>query len=66
MLYFLFVRLIFTGQRSYPSLAHVIVDSEAWYTIDGAPPEGEIWDSIAGLYQTRGGEYVRIHTNFPQ
>ncbi|KAF8904080.1 CoA-transferase family III [Gymnopilus junonius] len=39
--------------------------SEAWYTINDSPPEGEIWDTVAGLYQNKGGEYVRIHTNFP-
>ncbi|KAF8955300.1 CoA-transferase family III domain-containing protein [Flammula alnicola] len=39
--------------------------SEAWYTVDDAVPSGEIWDNIAGLYQTKEGGWVRIHTNFP-
>ncbi|KAK7048113.1 CoA-transferase family III domain-containing protein [Favolaschia claudopus] len=44
---------------------HAVLEfhSEAWHTVDGELPGG-IWDTIAGLYQTRDG-YVRIHTNFP-
>ncbi|KAJ3492920.1 hypothetical protein NLJ89_g11137 [Agrocybe chaxingu] len=38
--------------------------SEAWYTVGEALPAGEVWDSIAGLYPTKGGGWVRIHTNF--
>ena len=42
------------------------VDSEAWYTVDGKLPEGDLWDNIAGLYRTRDNSMIRIHTNFPQ
>ncbi|KAK0491559.1 CoA-transferase family III domain-containing protein [Armillaria novae-zelandiae] len=38
--------------------------SETHYTLDGVKT-GSVWDSIAGLYKTRNGGYVRIHTNFP-
>ncbi|KAJ7688219.1 CoA-transferase family III domain-containing protein [Mycena olivaceomarginata] len=38
--------------------------SEAWHTVDGLLPGG-VWDSIAGVYQTKDG-HVRIHTNFPK
>jgi crotonobetainyl-CoA:carnitine CoA-transferase CaiB-like acyl-CoA transferase len=38
--------------------------SERYYAVDGkAPPDP--WDSIAGLYPTAGGGFVRLHTNFP-
>ena len=30
---------------------------------DGPPPE--LWDKIAGTYQTGDGRWVRLHTNFP-
>ncbi|KAJ6584679.1 CoA-transferase family III domain-containing protein [Mycena capillaripes] len=45
---------------------HAVLEfrSEAWHTIDDSLPAG-IWDSIAGLYQTKDESYVRIHTNFP-
>ncbi|CAK5284376.1 unnamed protein product [Mycena citricolor] len=44
---------------------HAVLEfhSEGWYTLDGQLP-GSVWDSIAGIYETRDG-YVRIHTNFP-
>lgn len=38
--------------------------SERLYTIDGKPPGGG-WDRIAGVYRTRDGRWVRLHTNFP-
>jgi crotonobetainyl-CoA:carnitine CoA-transferase CaiB-like acyl-CoA transferase len=34
------------------------------YVRISAPPQ-ELWDKIAGLYRTRDGGWVRIHTNFP-
>jgi hypothetical protein len=62
--------LSFREVSVFPS--HIIIlrkvekDSEAWYTINDSVPVDGIWDSIAGLYQTKGNEWVRIHTNFPQ
>ncbi|KAG6855883.1 hypothetical protein H0H87_009706 [Tephrocybe sp. NHM501043] len=41
-----------------------LLDSEAWYTLNGGLPKGEVWDPIAGLYETKNGGFVRIHTNF--
>ncbi|KIK69912.1 hypothetical protein GYMLUDRAFT_34311 [Collybiopsis luxurians FD-317 M1] len=38
--------------------------SEAYYTLESRIP-GSIWDSIAGLYKTKDGSFVRVHTNFP-
>ncbi|KAF7323878.1 hypothetical protein MKEN_00609200 [Mycena kentingensis (nom. inval.)] len=45
---------------------HAVLEfhSEVFYTLDGQPP-GRVWDTIAGLYKTRDGGHVRIHTNFP-
>nr|GAT42737.1 predicted protein [Mycena chlorophos] len=45
---------------------HAVLEfhSEAFYTLEGTAPK-TLWDSIAGLYKTRDGGYVRIHTNFP-
>ncbi|KAF8194154.1 CoA-transferase family III domain-containing protein [Pholiota molesta] len=45
--------------------ASPFVHSEAWYTVDDAIPAGDVWDNIAGLYKTKDGGWVRIHTNFP-
>jgi crotonobetainyl-CoA:carnitine CoA-transferase CaiB-like acyl-CoA transferase len=38
--------------------------SERYARVDGAPAK-ELWDTIAGLYSTRDGRFVRLHTNFP-
>ena len=38
--------------------------SERYIRIDGGPPP-ELWDKIAGTYQTGDGRWVRLHTNFP-
>lgn len=47
---------------------HAVIEfkSETFYTIDGQPGPRSIWDPLAGIYQTKNGGYVRIHTNFPQ
>ncbi|KAI0754607.1 CoA-transferase family III [Daedaleopsis nitida] len=40
--------------------------SEAYYAIEGASDEPfPLFESLAGLYQTKDNSYVRIHTNFP-
>lgn len=41
-------------------------DSEMLYTVNGGLPDGSVWDAIAGVYETKDGSFVRIHTNFPQ
>lgn len=38
--------------------------SERYLRRDGEPPP-PMWDPIAGVYQLKGGRYVRLHTNFP-
>jgi crotonobetainyl-CoA:carnitine CoA-transferase CaiB-like acyl-CoA transferase len=38
--------------------------SERYARVDGKPP-GPAWDKIAGVYATRDGRRVRLHTNFP-
>ncbi|KAJ7081361.1 CoA-transferase family III domain-containing protein [Mycena belliarum] len=45
---------------------HAVLEfhSEAWHTVDGKLPGG-LWDSVAGLYKTKDGSFVRVHTNFP-
>lgn len=48
------------------SLPTAVSASEAWYTIDGKFPIGDAWDALAGIYKTKDGGFVRIHTNFPQ
>ena len=47
-------------------MRHAAVEfrSERYVAIDGAPAPPE-WDSIAGLYRTGDGGWVRLHTNFP-
>ena len=37
--------------------------SERYMRIDGEDPP-ELWDKIAGIYQTGDGRWVRLHTNF--
>ncbi|RPD56143.1 CoA-transferase family III [Lentinus tigrinus ALCF2SS1-7] len=40
--------------------------SEAYYAVSGEPEESSaLFDSLAGVYQTKDNSYVRIHTNFP-
>jgi len=38
--------------------------SERYLEVDGKPAP-ELWDAIAGNYQTRDNRRVRLHTNFP-
>lgn len=46
------------------ALIYLFSESEQWTTLDGKPA-GDIWDALAGVYETKDG-HVRIHTNFPQ
>src|SRR4051812_34115162 len=45
---------------------HAVVEcrSERYLRVDGKPPP-PAWDAIAGVYNTKGGRFVRLHTNFP-
>jgi CoA-transferase family III len=47
-------------------MRHAVVEcrSERYLRVDGKPPP-PAWDAIAGIYQTRGRRFVRLHTNFP-
>lgn len=47
-------------------MRHAVVEcrSERYLRVDGKPPP-PAWDAIAGIYQTRDGRLVRLHTNFP-
>ncbi|MDE2370737.1 MAG: CoA transferase [Burkholderiales bacterium] len=40
---------------------HAVLDSLAWFTVDGVAPN--IWDKLSGLYRTADG-WVRLHANF--
>src|SRR6201989_1859368 len=46
-------------------MRHGVVEcrSERYLRVDGKPP-GPTWDAIAGIYKTRDGRFVRLHTNF--
>ncbi len=53
-------------QAIHVDLRHAAIEfrSERHIRIDGGPPP-ELWDKIAGTYQTGDGRWVRLHTNFP-
>ncbi|RTL63707.1 MAG: CoA transferase, partial [Hyphomicrobiales bacterium] len=55
-----------TTQDVAVDLRHAAIEfrSERYMRLDGKPP-GPAWDKIAGIYATRDGRKVRIHTNFP-
>jgi crotonobetainyl-CoA:carnitine CoA-transferase CaiB-like acyl-CoA transferase len=44
---------------------HAVVEcrSERYLRVEGKPPP-PAWDPTAGVYRTRDGRYVRLHTNF--
>src|SRR5260221_2831255 len=46
-------------------MRHAVVEcrSERYLRVDGKPPP-PAWDAIAGIYKTRDGRFVRLHTNF--
>jgi crotonobetainyl-CoA:carnitine CoA-transferase CaiB-like acyl-CoA transferase len=47
-------------------MRHAVVEcrSERYLRVDGKPPP-PAWDPTAGIYRTRDGRFVRLHTNFP-
>lgn len=59
------MRLVFPVD-SYVRSDHLHTGSEAYYTLDGQLPRGELFDPLAGTYKTKDDNWVRIHTNFPQ
>ncbi|VDB91784.1 unnamed protein product [Peniophora sp. CBMAI 1063] len=44
--------------------AAIEFNSEKYYLVDGQPTANELFDDLAGVYETRDG-HVRLHTNFP-
>jgi crotonobetainyl-CoA:carnitine CoA-transferase CaiB-like acyl-CoA transferase len=53
------------SQNVAVDMRHAVVEcrSERYLRVDGKPP-GPSWDVIAGVYKTRDGRFVRLHTNF--
>jgi crotonobetainyl-CoA:carnitine CoA-transferase CaiB-like acyl-CoA transferase len=53
-------------QQLAVDMVHAVVEcrSERYLHLDGKPPP-PTWDPTAGVYKTRGGRFVRLHTNFP-
>jgi crotonobetainyl-CoA:carnitine CoA-transferase CaiB-like acyl-CoA transferase len=47
-------------------MRHAVVEcrSERYLRVEGTLPP-PAWDAIAGIYKTRDGRFVRLHTNFP-
>ncbi len=47
-------------------MRHAVIEcrSERYLRVEGTPPPAA-WDAIAGIYRTRDGRFVRLHTNFP-
>jgi crotonobetainyl-CoA:carnitine CoA-transferase CaiB-like acyl-CoA transferase len=41
--------------------AHAVLDSLAWFTVDGVTPDA--WDKLSGPYRVADG-WVRVHANF--
>ncbi|TDL22094.1 CoA-transferase family III [Rickenella mellea] len=58
-----------TGEKQSVSVnaRHAALEftSESWYLCNGKLPQGDIWDTIAGVYRTKDDRFVHIHTNFP-
>jgi crotonobetainyl-CoA:carnitine CoA-transferase CaiB-like acyl-CoA transferase len=54
------------GQEVAVDMRHAVVEcrSERYLRVDGKPPP-PVWDPTAGIYTTRDGRFVRLHTNFP-
>jgi crotonobetainyl-CoA:carnitine CoA-transferase CaiB-like acyl-CoA transferase len=46
-------------------MVHAVAEcrSERYLRVDGKPPP-PTWDPTAGIYRTRDGRFVRLHTNF--
>lgn len=57
-----------TGRKQTVSLemlaAAIAFRSERYLTVDGEPYRN-LWDPIAGYYQTGDGRWLQLHTNFP-
>lgn len=53
-------------QNASVDMRHAALEfrSERYQLIDGKPPP-ELWDKIAGVYQTGDQRWIRLHTNFP-
>ena len=49
------------AQRVSVDARHAVMDSLAWFTLDGKAPT--VWDKLSGLYPCADG-WVRLHTNF--
>jgi crotonobetainyl-CoA:carnitine CoA-transferase CaiB-like acyl-CoA transferase len=54
------------AQEIAVGMRHAVVEcrSERYLRLDDTPPP-PAWDTIAGVYKTRGQRCVRLHTNFP-
>jgi crotonobetainyl-CoA:carnitine CoA-transferase CaiB-like acyl-CoA transferase len=54
------------SQEVAVDMRHAVVEcrSERYLRVDGKPPP-PTWDPTAGIYKTRDGRFVRLHTNFP-
>lgn len=52
-------------QQVAVDISHAVVEcrSERYLRRDGQPAPA-LWDAIAGIYRTRDGKFVRLHTNF--
>jgi crotonobetainyl-CoA:carnitine CoA-transferase CaiB-like acyl-CoA transferase len=57
-----------TGRRQLVAvdMRHAAAEfrSERYIQVEGRP-ERQIWDKVAGVYQTGDGRYVRVHANMP-
>ena len=53
------------GQSVSVDMRHAGIEFRSERYVRTPTPPGEMWDKIAGLYRTRDGRWVRIHTNFP-
>lgn len=54
-------------QQARVDMRHAAAEfrSERYLRVDGNPAP-ELWDRIAGNYQTKDGRWIRLHTNFPR
>lgn len=48
-------------QRVTVDARHAVLDSLAWFRVDGVAPEA--WDPLSGLYRSTDG-WLRLHANF--
>ncbi len=54
------------NQQAHVDMRHAAAEfrSERYLLVDGKPAP-DLWDAIAGNYQTQDNRWVRLHTNFP-